>query len=220
MKKIIFLLLVAITTVGFSQQSITEGIIFSKQTMSTDNAQMQGQLDMIGEILTTTYFKENKTRSETSNMMTGSTIAIMDNDNNQMLMAMSNQMTGKKYVVKSMEPSEEDLKNVTITKGDETKNVLGYECQEYNVEVNKDGVVVKMDVYTTDKLSAISQQSTMMGADISGFPLFMTMNMSQMGMNLTITNEVTEIKEESVSDEKFDMTPPEGYEKTDKLQGM
>jgi outer membrane lipoprotein-sorting protein len=119
-----------------------------------------------------------------------------------------------------MEPSEEDLKNVTITKGDETKNVLGYECQEYNVEVNKDGVVVKMDVYTTDKLSAISQQSTMMGADISGFPLFMTMNMSQMGMNLTITNEVTEIKEESVSDEKFDMTPPEGYEKTDKLQGM
>ena len=144
----------------------------------------------------------------------------MDSENNEMLMAMNNQMTGKKYVVKSMEPSEEDLKNVTVTKGDETKTVLGYECQEYNVEVNKDGVVVTMDVYTTDKLTAISQQSTMMGADLNGFPLYMTMNMSQMGMNLTITNEVTEIKKESVSDDKFDMTPPEGYEKTDKLQGM
>lgn len=220
MKKLVLLLLVAITTVGFSQESITEGIVFSKQTMSTDNAQMQSQLAMIGDILTTTYFKGNKTRSETSNMMTGSTIAIMDNDNNQMLMAMNNQMTGKKYVVKSMEPSEEDLENVTVTKGDETKNVLGYDCQEYNIEVNKDGAVVKMDVYATDKLSAISQQSTMLGAELKGYPLFMTMNMSQMGMNLTITHEVTEIKKETVSDEKFDMTPPEGYEKTDKLQGM
>ncbi|MFL0352112.1 hypothetical protein [Xanthomarina sp. GH4-25] len=220
MKKILLLVLVAITTVSFSQESMTEGVVYSKQTMSTDNAQMQSQLAMIGDILTTTYFKEGKTRSETSNIMTGSSYSIMDSENNEMLMAMNNQMTGKKYVVKSMEPSEEDLKNVTITKGDETKTVLGYECQEYNVEVNKDGVVVTMDVYTTDKLTAISQQSTMMGADLNGFPLYMTMNMSQMGMNLTITNEVTEIKKESVSDDKFDMTPPEGYEKTDKLQGM
>lgn len=220
MKKIIFILLVVISTVGFSQESMTEGVIFSKQTMSTDNAQMQSQLAMIGDILTTTYFKENKTRSETSNMMTGSSYAIMDSESNEMLMALNNQAIGKKYIVKSMESSEEDLKNVTITEGDETKNVLGYECQEYNIEVNKDGVIVKMDVYTTDKLTAISQQSTMMGANLKGFPLFMTMNMSQSGMNLTITNEVTEIKNDAVSDDKFDMTPPEGYEKTDKLQGM
>lgn len=147
-------------------------------------------------------------------------MTIMDNDNNQMLMTLNNQMVGKKYVLKSMEPSEEDLENITVTKGDETKNILGYECQEYNVEVNKDGVVVKMDIYTTDKLSALSQQSTMMGADIKGFPMYLTMNMNQMGMNLTITQEATEIKKEAVSDDKFDMTPPEGYEKTDNLQGM
>jgi len=220
MKKIILVVLVALTTSVFSQESMTEGVIFSKQTMSTDNAQMQSQLAMIGDILTTTYFKEGKTRSETSNIMTGSSYSIMDSESNEMLMALNNQMTGKKYVVKSMEPTEEDLKNVTITKGDETKTVLGYECQEYNIELNKEGTVVTMDVYTTDKLSAISQQSTMMGANLNGFPLFMTMNMSQTGINLTITNEVTEIKKESVTDDKFDMTPPEGYEKTDKLQGM
>ena len=220
MKKLLFLVLVAITSVGFSQETIKEGVVLSKQTMSTDNAELQSQLAMVGDIVTTTYFKGNKSRSETNNFMTGTSVTIMDNDNNQMLMTLNNQMVGKKYVLKSMEPSEEDLENITVTKGDETKNILGYECQEYNVEVNKDGVVVKMDIYTTDKLSALSQQSTMMGADIKGFPMYLTMNMNQMGMNLTITQEATEIKKEAVSDDKFDMTPPEGYEKTDNLQGM
>ncbi|EMQ96593.1 MAG: hypothetical protein CMP05_04940 [Xanthomarina sp.] len=220
MKKILFIVLVAITSVGFSQETIKEGVVLSKQTMSTDNAELQSQLAMVGDIVTTTYFKGNKSRSETNNFMTGTSVTIMDNDNNQMLMTLNNQMVGKKYVLKSMEPSEEDLENITVTKGDETKNILGYECQEYNVEVNKDGVVVKMDIYTTDKLSALSQQSTMMGADIKGFPMYLTMNMNQMGMNLTITQEATEIKKEAVSDDKFDMTPPEGYEKTDNLQGM
>lgn len=220
MKKLLFIVLVAITSVDFSQETIKEGVVLSKQTMSTDNAELQSQLAMVGDIVTTTYFKGNKSRSETNNFMTGTSVTIMDNDNNQMLMTLNNQMVGKKYVLKSMEPSEEDLENITVTKGDETKNILGYECQEYNVEVNKDGVVVKMDIYTTDKLSALSQQSTMMGADIKGFPMYLTMNMNQMGMNLTITQEATEIKKEAVSDDKFDMTPPEGYEKTDNLQGM
>ncbi len=71
-----------------------------------------------------------------------------------------------------------------------------------------------------DKLSAISQQAAMLGQDFTSFPLLMTMNMSQMGMNMTITHEVTDIKEESVSEDKFDMTPPEGYEQTDQLMGM
>lgn len=220
MKKILFVLLIAVSSLGFSQEKITEGVVISKQTMTTDNEELKGQLAMIGDIVTTTYFKGNKTRSETNNFMTGSSVAIMDKDNNQMFMTLNNQMTGKKYVLQTMDSSEEDMESVTVTKGDSTKNVLGYECQEYNVEINKEGVVVKMDVYTTDKLSAISQQSTMMGADLNGYPLYLTMNMSQMGMNLTITQEVTEIKKESVSEDKFDMTPPEGYEKTDKLQGM
>ncbi|MCX7551991.1 hypothetical protein [Xanthomarina sp. F2636L] len=194
MKNILLILLVSISTVGFSQDKLTEGVVLSKQTMSTDNAELQGQLAMIGDIVTTTYFKGNKTRSETNNFMTGSTVTIMDSDSNQMLMALNNQATGKKYVLQTMDASDENSENVTVTKGDETKMVLGYECQEYNVEVNKDGVVVKMDIYTTDKLSAHSQQSTMIGADINGFPMYLKMDMSQMGMNLTITQETTEIK--------------------------
>jgi outer membrane lipoprotein-sorting protein len=220
MKKLIFVLVLALNLSVFAQEKITEGVVASKQTMSSDNDQLNAQLAMIGDINTTTYFKGNKTRSETSNPMSGESFYIMDGEANQMMAAANNQMVGKKYMLKSLELTEEDTKDVVVTKGDETKTVLGYECQEYNVTVNKDGVVVNMDVFTTDKISAMSQQTNMVGAEIEGFPMFMTLTMSQMGMNMTITHEVTEINQESVSDDKFDMTPPEGYEKTDNLQGM
>ncbi|PNQ73422.1 hypothetical protein C1T31_07885 [Hanstruepera neustonica] len=220
MKKILFVLVCVLSLSSFAQEAITEGIAKSKQTMSSDNEQMQAQLAMIGEVLTTTYFKDNKTRSETFNLMSGNSITIMNADTKEMLIMMDNQMVGKKYMTKSMEPGEEDMKDVTIEKGDETKTVLGYECQEYNLTVSKDGAEVKMDMFVTDKISAISNQAVQMGTKVEGFPLYMEMTMSQMGMNIKITHEVTEIKKETVSDEKFEMTPEEGYEKTDKLMGF
>lgn len=220
MKKILFVLVCVLSLSSFAQEAITEGIAKSKQTMSSDNEQMQAQLAMIGDVLTTTYFKDNKTRSETFNLMSGNSITIMNADTKEMLIMMDNQMVGKKYMTKSMEPGEEDMKDVTIEKGDETKTVLGYECQEYNLTVSKDGAEVKMDMFVTDKISAISNQAVQMGTKIEGFPLYMEMTMSQMGMNIKITHEVTEIKKETISDEKFEMTPEEGYEKTDKLMGF
>lgn len=220
MKKILFVLVSILSIATFSQEKIVEGVVKSKQTISSDNEQVKAQLAMIGEILTTTYFKNTKTRSETFNLMAGNTIAIMDNDKKEMLVMMDNQMVGKKYMINSIEPSEEDLKNVTIEKGDETKTVLGYVCQEYNLTVTKEGTTVAMDMYVTNEVSAMSQQALQMGAKIEGYPMYMTMNVSQNGMNMTITHEVTEIKSEKVSDDKFDMTPLEGYEKTDKLMGM
>src|SRR5690606_10265168 len=124
MKKILFVLVSILSIASFSQEKIVEGVVKSKQTISSDNEQVNAQLAMIGEILTTTYFKNTKTRSETFNLMSGNTIAIMDNDKKEMLVMMDNQMVGKKYMINSIEPSEEDLKNVTIEKGDETKTVL------------------------------------------------------------------------------------------------
>ena len=220
MKKLLFVLVCVFSLSTFAQESISEGVAKSKQTMTSDNEQVQAQLAMVGEVLTTTYFKNNNTRSETFNLMSGNSITIMDSDSKEMLIMMDNQMVGKKYMTKNMEPGEEDMKNVTIEKGDETKTILGYECQEYNLTVNKDGAEVKMDMYVTDKISAISNQAVQMGTKVEGFPLYMEMTMSQMGMNIKITHEVTEINKETVSDDKFDMTPLEGYEKTDKLMGM
>lgn len=220
MKKLIFVLVFALSLTGFAQDTMTEGVAKSKQTMSSDNEQMQAQLAMVGDILTTTYFKSDKTRSETFNLMSGNTTTIMNGETKEMLTYMDNQMTGKMYSVSDMTISEEDMKDTQVVKGDETKTILGYVCQEYNVTVEKDGATVAIDMYVTDKIQAMNPQVAQMGAKIDGFPLYMKMDVSQMGMALTITSEVTEINKETVSDEKFDMTPPEGYKKSDNLNGM
>lgn len=219
MKKLIFVLVFALSLTGFAQEAISEGVVKSKQTMSSANEQMQAQLAMVGDVLSTTYFKSDKTRSETFNLMTGNTTTIMDGATKQMLMYMDNQ-AGKMYTVSDMTPSEEDMKDIKVTKGDETKTILGYECQEYNVSLEKEGATVDMSIFVTDKIQAMNSQIAQMGAQIEGFPMYMKMDISQMGMALTITSEVTEVKKETVSDDKFDMTPPEGYTKTEKLMGM
>jgi outer membrane lipoprotein-sorting protein len=57
----------------------------------------------------------------------------------------------------------------------------------------------------------------MLGDKLKGFPLYMEMFVTQQGMNMTITNEVTELKKDKVDTSKFSMTPPEGYTK---MEGM
>lgn len=204
-----------------AQETLKEGVIMSKMIMSSSNPDVQSQLDMVGEILSTTYFKDDKTRTEVKNMMTGESTNIIDSTEKKMLVIMNNPMAGGKvYAENSYEATEEDLKDVTITKSDETKTFLGYECSKYDVVVNKNGAEVQMEIYATDKISAINQQTTSFGDQFKGFPMFMEMHMNQNGMEITMTMEVNKIDNETVTADKFDMTPPEGYKKVDKLQGM
>lgn len=217
MKKIILAVALVCSTIGFSQDKVSEGIITTKQTMSSDNEQMNMQLAMMGEMITTTYFKGDKSRSELSNPMAGSTIAVMDGTANKVLVMLDNPMMGKKYTINDMTPKEEDLKDVTVTKNTETKTVLGYVCQGYDVVMKKQGVEVNMTLFATDKLSTKSQQVAGLGDKIAGFPLYSEMKMNQMGAEIIIKMEATELKKESISDDKFDMTPLEGYEKSEQL---
>lgn len=220
MRKLVFMTLCILSMSMYAQTQIDEGIVISKQTMSSDNEQMNAQLAMLGDMISTTYFKNDKTRSETSNPMTGTTVFIADNVSKKSLVLMDNAMIGKKYMESDIAPTEEDLKNVTIEKTNEKKTVLGYDCTKYNVTMNKDGAAVKMAIYTTEKLKAISQQTAAFGSDFSGFPLYMTFAIEQQGMTMDLVIEVTEIKAEKISDDKFIMTPPEGYSKGENLPGM
>ncbi len=217
MKKFLCILLVAFSLTAVAQETLNEGVITSKMVMTSANSDVQSQLDMVGEIISTTYFKDDKTRTEVKNMMTGESTNIIDSSEKKMLVIMNNQ-AGKVYSESSIESSEEDLKNITITKGDETKTILGYECTEYNVIIKNNDTEMKLDIYSTDKISAVNQQTTAFGDQFKGFPMFMVMHMNQMGMDMTMTMEVTKIDSETVSADKFDMTPPEGYKKVDKLQ--
>ena len=60
MKKLLLFLLLICGFFAKAQQEIDEGVIVFKQTMSSDNEQMNAQFAMIGDLVTTTYFKLDK----------------------------------------------------------------------------------------------------------------------------------------------------------------
>lgn len=212
MKKIIVLLTLLLSVTSIAQEKITQGIITSKQSLFSDNDQVNEQFAMMGDMITTTYFKDTKSRSELSNPMSGDVITITDSKTGDMLLLMDNPMMGKNYMLQKNEITDEDLKNINIIAGSKTKTVLGYVCKQYTVTVNKDGQTVEMELYTTEAIPITSQQTAMLGNKLKGFPLYSIVKMNQMGANLTVTTEVTEIKKDVVKDDKFSMTPPEGYQ--------
>lgn len=211
MKKLLLSIALVLSVVSVAQEEVNEGILVAKQTMSSDNAQMNASLQQMGETNAKTYFKGTKSRSETSSPMTGDMVIIIDQAEKQMLMLMDQAGMGKKYMLESIDPSEEDLKNITVEKGDETKTILGYECKQYIVKMKQNGQDVEMNMFTTDKISAASQNTTAMGDMVEGFPLYFVMKMNQMGATIEVISEITEIKKEPVSDDLLSMTPPEGY---------
>jgi len=217
MKKLVVLVALVVSAFGFSQKAVNEGITTVKQTISSPDEQMNMQLAMMGPMVTTTWFKNDKSRSEMSNPMAGNTIVVMDGSANKMLMMMDNAMMGKKYMLNDLTPSDEKLKDVNVVESTDTKTILGYECKKYDVTMEKKGAEVKMTLYASDKVSAKSQHAIGLGNKIKGYPMYMEMKMNQMGADIVIKLEVTEIKAEEVADAKFDMTPLEGYEKTEKL---
>ncbi|SDI16281.1 DUF4412 domain-containing protein [Winogradskyella thalassocola] len=218
MKKILlFSFGLMLSVVATAQDAITEGVLIAKQTLASDNEQMNAQLKAMGDSQAITYFKGAKSRSETSSPMTGDMVIIVDGAEKQMLMLVDQPGMGKKFMLQSIVPSEEDLKSVSVEKGDETKTVMGYECQQYFVKMKQNGQDVEMQMFTTNKISAFSHNTTAMGDKIEGYPLYFIMTLKQMGANIEVTSEVTEIKQESVSADKLSLTPPEGYTK---MEGM
>lgn len=216
MKKIILLLLIAVNHITFAQDELNEGIITTKTTMSSENPQVNSQLTMLGDLITTVYFKNNKSRSEMNNPMAGQTITIIDTDVETMLLLMDNPMLGKKYSKNDLKITEDDLKEIVITENGESKTVLNYVCKGYDVVVNKSGLETKMVMFVTDKIMAPTQNNVMLGDKLKGYPLYMMMNVKQMGAEMNLKIEATAIEAGQVDDAKFALDIPEGYEEIKK----
>jgi hypothetical protein len=213
MKKIMLLFVAVITLNMTAQKEVKEGVMTMKMVMSTDNEQAKAAFAMIGDIAVTTYFKGQKSRTEQNNQMTGENISIVDNDAKKVLVLLNNPMMGKKYTETDINVSDEDAKELTVKANGESKTIVGYTCTGYDITGKNDGLDIKMTMYTTDKIIAPTQNTTMLGDKIKGYPMYMIMNMNQGGIDMKITMEVTELKSEKVDDAKFDMTVPEGYSK-------
>lgn len=212
MKKIVLLLTLTFSIAISAQEKITEGVITTLQTMSSENEQINKQFQALGGLESITYFKGFKTRAESSNPMSGDVITITDAEAQKALVLMDNPVLGKKYLFNETKLTEEQLKGINVVEGKETKTILGLECKQFFVALEKDGVKMKIELFTSDVIPVSSTETSMIGDKIKGFPLYMTLEMNQMGSQMTITTTVTNIKKETVSDDKFSMTPPEGYE--------
>lgn len=227
MKKLLLLSITLIFSFTIiAQEKFEEGKIKMTQKISTENEQVKAMLDqMMGEegMQTTMYVKGNKSRMEMSNPMSGDMILIADNKERKTLMLMDNPYIGKKYTLTST--SEEEMKEledkVKIEEGTEVKNILGYECKEYIITVSQDGAKMTMKMFVTDKIVPVmTQQTAMLGNKLKGFPMYMVVDMTEQGIEMTMTAEVTELKKEEVADGKFSLTPPDGYTKMDNPQGQ
>ena len=207
-------------TTMVAQSKISEGIIISKQTLESDDENMKAQLAMLGEIMSTTYFKKDKSRSEVSSPMTGDAIVIMDFKTKDQLMLMNNPMLGKVYAKSKTDNGIDKIQDVQITEVDETKQILGFNCKRYDMVLNVDGIDLKSTYYTTEEIDLQHQETAKFGKDFKGFPMYMEMEVNQMGMKMIVKHEVTEIREEKVEDSKFDMTIPEGYKENKMLLGQ
>lgn len=214
-KKITLFLFLMISMSTFAQKALKEGVITMKIAMSSENEQVDASLAMIGNLSATTYFKDLKSRTEMKSPMTGENTTIIDSNTKQMLVLINNPMLGKKYIKSTMDVSDEDLNNITVIESGDTKTILGYKCKGYDILVKNDDKETKMTMYTTDKISAPNQNSASLGGKVKGYPMYMELNISQSGMPLKTTMEVTEIKNESVDNSKFNMAIPEGYNKMD-----
>ena len=213
MKKLLSILLLAVTISTVAQDKFTEGVITMTQSMSSPNEQVKAQLDMMGDMITTTYVDGKKSRTESSSPMTGD-ITVIDSESNELLQLMDIPGMGKKYTAQNMEITEEMMKNITVEEGTETKEILGYNCKQYVVTVKQQGTEMKMEMFITDQIEGVmTQQTAMLGSKVKGYPLFMVMTMNQMGAEIVITTEVTKMEAQPVDDGKFSLTPPEGYEK-------
>jgi len=202
-----------ITLNAIAQEEIKEGVIKMKMTMSSDNDQVNASLAMMGDLTMNTYFKSGKSRSEMKNPMAGNTTTIVDKDAKKILVLLDNPMMGKKYIERTIDISEEDINKLTITETGDTKTIAGYVCKGYNVSGKKDGQDVKTTIYTTEKITAPTQNTADLGDKVKGFPMYMTMDVVQGGFPMTIVSEVTEVKSEKLEDGKFSMVVPEGYSK-------
>lgn len=193
MKKILVLLLTILGLSTFAQEKITEGVITMNQTIHSDNEEIQAQLATIGEMTSTTFFRKGKSRAEVSNPMSGDITVIIDQDKEEMLMLMDGPI-GKVYAKKSTTLTDEQLDNITVIETDETKTILGYECKRYDLVVKENGVESNAKFYMTEAIDIPTQQTSIYGDKLKGMALYMEMSMNQMGMEMLIKFEVTEIK--------------------------
>lgn len=217
MKKV-FLTLIVLTTgiFGLQAQKTVQGTVAYKYTISGEGSEMMA--GMMPEKMVVVYGKNAMMTYMEGGMMAGMMGKVVVNN-------------GKGYVIKEdtetiYNMSDEDMKSAEQQQAEQTgkstkvegktKEIMGYNCQLYQVEVTQNGQKSTQNIWVTEELKApemkgagaTSMNQGMMGAiDIDGFPMEVEVNIPQTSMKMVLS--VTDLKMEKPNPAMF--AKPEGF---------
>jgi len=217
MKKVLFTLLVlAVGQLGLNAQKTVQGTVAYKYTISGEGSEMMA--GMMPEKMVVVYGDNAMMTYMEGGMMAGMMGKVIVNN-------------GKGFVIKEdtetvYNMSEEDMKSAEAqqeaqtgkaTKVDgKTKEILGYQCQLYQVEVSQNGQKSMQNIWVTEELKAPEMKGAgatamnqgMMGAiDIDGFPMEVVVNIPQTSMEMVLS--VTDLNMEKPDPAMF--VKPDGF---------
>lgn len=217
MKKVFLTLFVLATGIfGLQAQKTVQGTVEYKYTISGEGSEMMA--GMMPEKMVVVYGNNAMMTYMEGGMMSSMMGKVIVNN-------------GKGYVIKEdtetiYNMSEEDMQNAEqqqeaqtgkATKVDgKTKDIMGYSCQLYQVEVTQNGQKSMQNIWVTEELKApemkgagaTSMNQGMMSAiDIDGFPMEVEVNIPQTTMKMVLS--VTNLKMEKPDPTMF--TKPEGF---------
>jgi len=198
-------LFISLTVAGFAQMK--KGTITYDMTFSSDNPDMAMAIGMMQGSKMTLSFMPGKSRSEVTMGTMGTMTTISDEKSKKILMLMD--MMGMKYAINSdIEKKEEgnaDNPDYKVEITEETKEILGYKCKKAILTNPEDGSVITM--WFTNDIVAYTDGHNYYNSDMPGFPMAITMNESEMSIDMTVTGV-----NKKVNKKVFDMTVPDGYE--------
>lgn len=191
-----------IATSSFAQtKTLNEGMITMEITdVSSDNEQVEAQMQMLNGTQTSYYFTKDKSLV-TADMMGGMIkMKTLVNNSDEYLTMMFDAM-GQKMLIKSSKAERKEMEDaqneavedleITYDKSD-TKEILGYKCHKAMITGQSDAEM-EFSMYVCPEIKANNRLIQGLSAfELAGFPLEYTINTDQMSM--TTTAKVLESK--------------------------
>lgn len=193
------------TSVCYGQDEIT--LEFS-QSMSTEDEDLEAMIDMMGTTTTKLYMKGEMVRTEITNDMLGSTIAIYDGEKGKGITLMDVQGSKVYDLIDDSTSVDEpvDSMKYVVVKQKKKQKFLGYKCLHY-VITDTTGTVISL--YVAPKLNA--ENESQYSADIKGQALYSKSEIIANGSQVVVIMEATKVTLGALDNKLFDISIPEGY---------
>lgn len=198
MKKLIVVLIVAISSLTAMAQAKFNGVVTFKIDYKGEMVQAFGSMMPNKQIY---YYNEGNFKMETTGGMAsgqGDVLYLAKEDKTYLI----NKPAKKAQEMPTEEEGTEKDTDVTVTDLKETATILGYTCDKYKVVIKtKDGEMTQY-LWATKALAPLKPKSasgskliTGITDKVKGMPLKMEIEISQSGMSFTMIMTATDIKE-------------------------